>query len=578
MRRPLRSIACVSLAAACAARGAVGQIAFTDATAGSGLDAFTHNPNPLAVPGLLEWTMGGFGIADFNADGWPDIFVPRGGVGTDRLFMNGGNGSFVNEAAARGVAAVHAGNAVSCADFDGDGDADFFVTSFGSGTDNLGQPGRHRLYRNDGGVFAEVAVQWGVAATSASIATAAGAAWGDIELDGDLDLAVCGYSASGEGNRVFRNDGGRFTDITGAGIAIPPSWGFQPLFADTTGDGFPELLLAADFGTSRAFRNGRDGSFALATAAFGMGLDRNGMGICMGDLDGNGAPDAYVTSIHSELPPGGGLNGNALYLNSGTGACVESAEARGCGDGGWGWGAVAADLDLDGWEDLVEVNGRNAGEWANEPEYLFRNLGGGEFLRLGAEAGFSFAGDARCVGTLDHDRDGDLDLLVLANAGPLRLFRNDSVRRGRWLVLELGGGAGSRNAPNGIGAVVECEAGGLVVRRWVHSGSGYQSSSEPIVHLGVPTKAAAATVRVHWPSGQTTVRSGIALDARIAVPAPVGADVDADGSVGPPDLAAVLSQWGRTDRSDRPMRAADVVGDGAVDARDIAAVLSAWGR
>ena len=553
------------------------QVVLTDVTPGSGLDAFSHNPNALAVPGLLEWTMGGFGIADFDGDGWPDIFVPRGGVSTDRLFMNGHDGTFVNEAAARGVAAVHAGNGVACADFDGDGDVDIYLTSFGAGTDNLGQVGKHRLYRNDGGVFTEVAVACGVATTATTSATAAGAAWGDLDLDGDLDLAVCGYSASVAGNRVFRNDGAVFTDITGAGFGVNGTWGFQPLWVDTTGDGFPELLMAADFGTSRAFRNMRDGSLVLATEQFGMGVDHNGMGICAADFDRNGAVDALVTSIYNDVPQAGVYNGNALYMNGGTGVCTQQAGVRGCVDGGWGWGVVAVDLDHDGWEDAVEVNGRNAGEWAAEPEYVYRNAGG-VFTRLGAESGLTLAADARCVGTLDYDRDGDLDLLVLVNSGPLKLYRNDSVKAGRWLELELSGGGTSRCAPHGIGAVVECEAGGVTVRRWVHSGSGYQSSSEPVVHLALPAKAAVAAVRVLWPSGQTSVVAGLALDARHVLQAPARADVNADGVVGAADLAAVLAAWGATDRAQRSMRAADVVLDGVVDARDIAAVLTGWSR
>lgn len=565
----------------CAALGVVGaaraQVLLTDVTAGSGLDLFSHNPNSLAVPGLLEWTMGGIGIADFNGDGWPDIFVPRGGVGTDRLFLNARDGTFINEAAARGVDAVHAGNGVSCADFDGDGDVDIYVTSFGSGTDNLGQVGRHRLYRNDGDVFAEVAVAQGVSRTSTTSATAAGAAWGDLDLDGDLDLAVCGYSASAAGNRVYRNDGAVFTDITGAGFSVNATWGFQPLWTDLTGDGFPELLLAADFGTSRAFRNLRDGSLGLATGQFGMGIEHNGMGICAADFDRNGAVDALVTSIYNDVPQAAQHNGNALYMNPGDGSCVQQAGPRGCVDGGWGWGVIAVDLDHDGWEDAVEVNGRNAGEWASEQEYVYRNAGG-VFTRLGAESGFSLAADARCVGTLDFDRDGDLDVLALVNSGPLKLFRNDSARLGRWLELDLIAGEGTRCAPHGIGALIECESAGVTVRRWVHSGSGYQSSSEPIVHLALPTKAAAATVRVHWPSGQATVVLALALDARHTLSAPVRADVDADGVVGAADVAAVLSAWGATDRAQRPMRAADVVIDGMVDARDIAAVLSAWSR
>jgi hypothetical protein len=568
--------------AVCTACGvASAQIAFTDVTPGSGLDTFSHNPNSLAVPGLLEWTMGGFGIADFDGDGWPDIFVPRGGVGTDRLFMNRGDGTFVNEAALRGVGAVHAGNGVACADYDRDGDIDIFMTSFGSATDNIGQVGRHRLYRNDGGAFTDVAAALGVSTTSPTVSTAAGAAWGDIDLDGDLDLMVCGYSATANGNRLFRNDGDRFVDLTGTVFSPGGTWGFQPLIVDLDRDGFPELLIAADFGTSRVFRNAGGAAFPLATTAFGMGVDRNGMGICVGDFDRNGLVDCFVTSVHSATPPASGFNGNTLYMNQGAGPFLQQSEERGCVDGGWGWGAVAADLDHDGEEEIAEVNGRNASEWALEPEYIYRN-DGGVFTRLGAKSGLSLAADARCVGTLDYDRDGDLDLLVLVNSGALKLFRNDSARAGRSLVLSLEAGVGSRCAPHGLGAVVECEieSGGKVdtVRRWVHSGSGYQSSGEPIVHLAAATEATSARVRVHWASGQTTVVEGLGLDARHAIHAPHAADVDGDGAVGSGDVAAVLAAWGGQDRTQRQTRAADLDGDGLVGARDLAAVLDAWLR
>jgi hypothetical protein len=175
------------------------------------------------------------------------------------------------------------------------------------------------------------------------------------------------------------------------------------------------------------------------------------------------------------------------------------------------------------------------------------------------------------------------------HSGPLKLFRNDTPRVGRWLQLELGGGAGSRCAPHGIGAVVECEAldgdAVEVMRRWVHSGSGYQSSSEPVVHLGFGVgnlppdgskRGGSARVRVLWPSGQTTVRDGVALDSRVAIAAPARADVDGDGTVGAGDLSAIMAAWGGMDRAQRSVRAADIDGDGVIDARDVLEVLSGW--
>ena len=104
---------------------------------------------------------------------------------------------------------------------------------------------------------------------------------------------------------------------------------------------------------------------------------------------------------------------------------------------------------------MVEANGRNAGQWANEQEYVYRNTGGGVFERLGATTGLNLAADSRAVALIDHDRDGDMDVLVLVNAGPLKLYRNDSVKSGGWLQLDLSRGDGSRVAPHGIGSLVE---------------------------------------------------------------------------------------------------------------------------
>lgn len=585
-----------SLAALAACHGvARGDIVLVDVTAGSGLESFVHTPNFLATPGLNEWILSGVAVADLNHDGFADIVVQKGGVGQDRVFRNLGNGTFTNVAASWGLAAVHAGNGVSCADFDRDGNIDIHMSSYGLGNDNLGQPGKNRLYRHSGATFTDVAASVGVAFTAPTSSVADGAAWGDFDLDGDLDLAVAGWSSSGLGNRLYRNDGGVFTDVTGTALMFGFTWGFQPLFVDLTGDDFPELLVAADFETSRAFRNMRNGSFELATTTFGMGLDRNGMGICVADFDRNGWIDSYVTSVHQSNPPLGELNGNALYLNQGGGVCVESAASFGCDDGGWGWGAIAVDLDHDGWEDIVEVNGRNTSEWANEQEYIYRNLGlqgtGAKaswrgFVREGAQTGFTLASDARCVVSLDFDRDGDLDLLCLMNAGGLRLFRNDSNpaqgSAAAWLQVVLHADARSRCAPHGIGAVVECEVDGEVWRRWMHSGSGFHSSNEPLVHFGFPAgsseRSVADRVTVRWPSGQDTTLFEVPLRLRREIHAPRAADIDANGEVGASDMALLLAQWGSVNRAVRAERRTDINGDGVVDAADLSRLLQEWGN
>jgi hypothetical protein len=528
------------------------------------------------VPGVNEWIMGGIGVGDFNNDGWPDFFVPRGGAGTDRIYINQGNGTFINAALAWAVSFAHAGNGVACADFDRDGDTDIFVSSYGTGSDNLGQVGKHRLYRNQGTTFVEVAASLGVNASATTGSVANGAAWGDYDLDGDLDLAMAGWSSTHAGNRLFRNDGAGFVDATPPFLLNTATWGFQPAIVDITGDGFPELLYAADFETGRAFRNLANGQFALATTEFGLGIDDFGMGHTIGDFDRDGRVDYFVTSIHMDVPNAGMFNGNTLYMQQAAGNFVESASARGLTDAGYGWGTAAVDFDHDGWEDLVVVNGRNAGEWASEQEYIFRNLGGAQFARIGAASGINLAADTRAVAPIDYDRDGDMDLLMVVNAGALKLYRNDSTMAGRWLQVSLSAGAGSRCAPHGLGAVVECTAGGVVQKRWIHGGSGYNSNGEYLAHFGIPTQKGTLAVKIDWPSGQTAVLSGVAANQRLSVAAPARSDINADGSVGAQDLAAMLSAWELTDRTQRAMRAADLNNDGQVGPADLAVLLSDW--
>lgn len=574
--------ACAPVAAAVAALAlsstpALAQsILFTDASSAAGITTFTHSPNALSVPASNEWIMGGIGVGDFNNDGWPDFFVPRGGVGTDRLYINLGNGTFSNAATAWGVSLAHAGNGVACADFDRDGDTDIFVSSYGNGNDNLGQVGKHRLYRNQGSTFVEVAASLGVNASASTGSVANGVAWGDYDLDGDLDLAMAGWSSSHFGNKLFRNDGAGFADATPPVLANTLTWGFQPAIVDITGDGFPELLIAADFQTGRAFRNLANGQFELATTQLGLGLDDNGMGHAIGDFNRDGLPDYFVTSVHMDVPNPGMYNGNALYLQQGAGNFVEVASTRGCVDGGWGWGTAAVDLDHDGWEDIVEVNGRNAGEWATEQEYIFQNLGNAEFTRIGSASGINLAADSRAAVTIDYDRDGDMDVLILVNAGGLKLYRNDSTKAGRWLQVRLSAGANSRCAPHGLGAVVECTAGAVVQKRWMHGGSGYNSNNEYLAHFGIPTQKGALEVKIEWPSGQTTLLSGVAANQRLEIAAPARSDINADGTVGATDLAAMLSAWELTDRTQRAMRAADLNNDGQVGAADLAMLLSDW--
>ena len=549
-----RSGAALALLAACAsAAGAPPPFATcgSDPSLCSEATGLIHRHAPLA------WSRtamsGGGAVLDFDGDGDQDLFVVTGGGGPDRLYRNDGNGAFTDVARAAGLARVHRGQGAAAGDVDGDGDADLFVASHGP--PDRPQPGFHLLYRNDGPTGAEGMVRFteigrpaGVAATTTGVESGMGGAFGDYDLDGDLDLFVAAWSGEVAGNTLFRNDGvaggvPRFTDVTrAAGLADPGVRGFTPIMADANGDRYPELLLAADFGTSRYYVNRGDGTFAERTQAAGAGLDQNGMGAAAGDFDGDGALDWYVTAIHTpHPPPGSGGAGNKLYLNRGDGTFVEIAADAKVKRGGWGWGAAAIDHDLDGRLDIAatggwnEANGAGELEWMEQRSVLFGNMerrldpAVPLFADRTGPAGFAHRGQGRGMVHLDYDDDGDQDIVIFNNQGRPALLRNDAIHPARppaggWLRVFLDTTGDAAAAPDGFGARVIVTAGGVEQARALFGGAGYLTSSERSAHFGLGAGHAVGApvdeVRIEWPDGLVSrfaaVPSGATYTARRA--------------------------------------------------------------
>lgn len=508
--------------------GRVGPLAaqnpgFIDRTAEAGLDA-----EPVAAVGPLALLIemgSGVGVIDYDQDGWPDLFVPTGGPEPDRLYRNQGDGTFVDVAPALGLDAVHAAMGVAVGDIDRDGWPDLYVTSFG---DPLApSPGRHRLYRNLAGQgFEECARERGVARTSPRIADAMGACFGDMDLDGDLDLAVAGWRNGSEGNRLFENQGdGTFVDRTGSHLAPAPGVrGFNPCFADMDGDRYPELLLSADFGTSRYWINRADGSFLDQTLASGTGLDTNGMGSLVADLDQDGRLDWYVSSVFDPASPVGLVgDGNKLYRNLGHHAFEELATATASLDGGFGWGCLAEDFDLDGDLDIVATNGFRQLGYLGEATRYFRHDAPGHYVECAAALGLDHRDSGRGVVTLDADRDGDLDLVISSHGAPLRYFENQARTQGArqsqssYLILEFGSDPAIPVAPEGLGVKVEVRTGGRTLRRTRIAGSHHLSCDEPLIHFGLGTARRCDEIRIHWPDGRIDRRINVAADRRILI-------------------------------------------------------------
>lgn len=491
-------------------------LTFSDQSGPSGIVA-NHSSTPRL--GMQFMTPGG-AVGDFNSDGFPDVLCLGGSAGVDRLFINQGNGTFIEEGAAWGINATHAGSGAAAADFDGDGDIDIYITSHGyapsfSGDTNI-------LYRNNGnGTFTDIAAQAGVRATllpGMSEGDAFSPCWGDYDLDGDLDLAVAGWYGS---NRLFRNNGdGTFTDAT-ASIATDMSLvrGFTPTFQDINGDRYPELLWVADFYTSRLLINNGDGSFNDGTAGSGTGLDSNGMGSTVGDFNDDGLMDWYATSRINQDGTSG--SGNMLYINDGDETFTESSVAAGVNRGDWGWGTEAADFNNDGLLDLVATNGWDGTFFSVDPTRIFLNNGDGTFFNATASTSLNHTGQGRGLAVLDADADGDMDLLIFCNNEPLGYFENQLTGPNtNWIQISFDTSNRADIAPHGYGTSVEISAASMTQTRWMDGGSSYLANSQLMVHVGLGSASMVDELTVTWPTGETTVLTNVSANQRLVISAP----------------------------------------------------------
>ena len=489
------------------------------------------------------------GVAgDFDGDGAQDLFYATGGGAPDRLFINRRDGTFIDRAVPAGLARVHRAHGAAAADFDGDGALDLFIPSAGPEEPGLPPPGHLLLYRGNGdGTFTCCAPYRDPDGRLDRGAGGMAAAFGDYDLDGDLDLFVGNWASGIRGNVLFRNDGdGGFTEVGArAGVADDLVLAFAAQFVDLNGDRYPELIVAADFGTSRYYRNEGDGTFTDRTISSRTGREANGMGSAVADLNGDGRLDWYVTSVSTRWPidrtPG---TGNMLYLNTGGDRFDEVARPAQVRDAGWGWGVEAVDLDHDGLRDLVTTtgwitpNGADLYEWEDQPTFLFRNTGADAdgvpaFEPVdAASVGLRHRLQGRALITLDYDDDGDRDIVIFNFDARPSLFRNDlggpdgpsGAGDAGWLRVFLKTPRGSGLAPHGWGAVVTVAAGGRTQSAPVGAG-GFFGASELSAHFGLGAAANVDELIVDWPDGTRTVLRDVAPNQTLIVRPGVGPPV-----------------------------------------------------
>jgi len=567
--RPLVALVLVGAAAGAASAA---QPVFSEQTVAAGVNVAHQAPG---IDLLMDDMPAGGVAADFNGDGWMDLFVAGGQ--TDTLFLNDQDGTFTNATAASGIT----GGSISAAagDTDGDGDIDLFVTR----KDSL-----HVLYVNQGGGVFQAVVDPDFANAGAVGAPALGAAFGDYDGDGDLDLFVSAYQGGTSGieipSRLFRNDGGNsFTDVTAAiglftgATSLPVSYvsGFFPRFVDLDADFDPELLLINDFGTTLYFENDGDGTFTDVTNAAIPEIRADTafmMGLAVGDFNGDLGLDLFMTNV-----AGDGIR-NQLFMRTGEHEYDEVAAAAGVDEGGWGWATVPVDVNHDGLLDIVETNGWGTAQWENHQSYMWMNDGNGAFTDVAIACGFVNYGQGRGMLNFDYDNDGDQDVVIFENQGPLRLYRNEVIESGamdaNWLRVFLDRGGDTSAPPQGQDARVVITVDGAQQIRQMDSATTYLSQSEPSAHFGIGSATVIDEIRVTWPDGALSVRTNVAANQTMTIVKGPPADLNGDGMVGSADLALLLGAWGPCP-APTPC-GADLDGDGDVGSADLALLLGAW--
>ena len=547
----LFSVLCVVLVSLAASDAQT--INFQNQTAAVGL---VGGQSPTMVP---DGFLAGGTVGDFSGDGFQDIYIPGGGGQPDRLFINDGDGTFTDQAAAWGIVGNHGGSAANAADYDGDGDLDLFVNSYQGS----------RLYQNQGASFVNVAAAAGLVGVSST--GKYGAAFGDYDLDGDLDLAIVGRSGGDSG--LFSNDGdGTFTNVTStSGVAAaltsaPTVVGFTVRFCDMNGDRYPELLWVGDFTTSKYLRNNGNGTFTRLTNA-GIGFDSTEMGHCVADFDRDGDFDWYVTTINS----------NNLYRNNGNHSYSEVSGPAGVQFTGWGWGPVATDFDHDGRVDIAATS-------QSSGQFMFHNVGApGAFSFVNWNLGFTSGVSGRGLANFDADNDGDQDLVVFPRGGPVQYFENNlSGANAHWIKLILSPGGASDIAPHGAGAKITVATGGQSQLGRIDLGSNYLSMSEIGAHFGVGAATSIDTITIDWANGAQTVLTDVAVDQVLEVEAApivfeefIRGDANDDGVVNIADPIAMLGILFSGDPAAACADAVDVNDDGNHDISDPISALGA---
>ena len=512
---------------------------FRDIAAEAGLTQVFPNGGMETKEFIIETTGSGVALIDYDNDGLLDAFVISGDGAPSRLYHNEGGNRFRDVSEAMGITRVGWGQAACAGDYDNDGYTDLFVTYWG----------QNILYKNEGGKrFRDVTKEAGLLQDRTRYNL--GCAFLDYDRDGRLDLFVANYLKFSfqetpkpganaycwymglpvncgprglpfDRNILYHgNPDGTFTDVSEkSGIGGPSqNYCLSPLVGDFDGDGWPDIFVTSDQTPSLLYMNQHDGTFSEEALLRGVAFDENGkamsgMGATAADFTHSGRQSIFRSDFSDER--------ETFYQNLGEGMFEDATVKVGMALNTRfvGWGCNFLDFDNSGWKGLLLANGHVFPEIDRKPvdirfkerRILYRNLGNGKFEDISEKSGAAIAErhSSRGVAIGDIDNDGAVEALINNQGERPSLLKQAGQPRGNWVLLRLIGTKSNRSA---IGARVRVTAGGMVQSDEVRSGGGYASQSDLRLHFGLGAAQQVDKVEIVWPNGTRDERTNLAVN------------------------------------------------------------------